>query len=102
VKFDYTGIEMPGVELIATERQRQMTKEGWTHGHDDAEHYNSELLQASKAYIISAEHGRVPVADDTWPWDDGFKPTTPIRDLVKSGALIAAEIDRRLRSGEKP
>lgn len=37
-----------------------------------------------------------------WPWDaDAWKPTQdPIRQLVKAGALIAAEIDRRQRAGE--
>ncbi len=31
-----------------------------------------------------------------WPWFDGWKPdlSDPIRNLVKAGALIAAEIDR--------
>ena len=35
-----------------------------------------------------------------WPWDDEWWKPTPddrIRELVKAGALIAAEIDRLLR-----
>jgi hypothetical protein len=34
-----------------------------------------------------------------WPWDqDWWKPSPdPIRNLVKAGALIAAEIDRLQR-----
>jgi hypothetical protein len=38
-----------------------------------------------------------------WPWDDEwYKPTPkdPIRQLVKAGALIAAEIDRFQRKAE--
>lgn len=37
-----------------------------------------------------------------WPrrWSpDWYKPTNAIRDLVKAGALIAAEIDRLQRKG---
>jgi hypothetical protein len=38
-----------------------------------------------------------------WPWSpDWFKPSPdPIRDLVKVGALAAAEIDRIQRVREK-
>jgi hypothetical protein len=38
-----------------------------------------------------------------WPWSqDWWKPTNPRRDLVKAGALIAAEIERldRATGGE--
>jgi hypothetical protein len=40
---------------------------------------------------------------DDWPWDWRFwKPSVdPIRDLVKAGALIAAEIDRLQRKKNK-
>ena len=38
-----------------------------------------------------------------WPWHQGsFKPSAdPIRNFEKAGALIAAEIDRRLRAAAK-
>ena len=40
----------------------------------------------------------------TWPWDESwFKPTPDdrIRELVKAGALILAEIDRLQRLKEQ-
>ena len=86
-----------GVELIADERQRQIEKEGWTAEHD-AEHTNGELADAAVAYAMRGYWKK-----RMWPFrGDGFKPSTAewpdgrIRDLVKAGALIAAEIDRLL------
>lgn len=47
-----------------------------------------------------ADHADPP---PDWPWDlkRHWKPTPgdPVRQLVKAGALIAAEIDRRLADG---
>jgi len=88
-----------GTELIAEERQRQIDKEGWTEDHD-AGHQENEILHAAICYAINADE-----PDDTgphmmWPWEDKWwKPTKgdTVRDLVKSGALIAAEIDRRIK-----
>ena len=40
---------------------------------------------------------------DSWPWDEGdWNPQDPERDLVKAGALIAAELDRLQRAKRKP
>lgn len=92
-----------GAELIAEERQRQIEKEGWTKEHD-AQHKNDELANAAICYADPNIHyhyenrimkHRIP--NEFWPkqWDKRwFKPTDRIRDLVKAGALIAAEIDR--------
>ena len=92
---------MTGLELIAAERQRQIDVEGWTPEHD-AEHSNGELIQAAACYALSADGFRgVPTL---WPFArQWWKPSNPIRDLAKAGALIAAEIDRLQRraiSGE--
>ncbi len=93
-----------GVELIADERKRQIEVEGWTAEHD-AEHKDNELAWAAMCYADPEEHYhqenrflkfRQP-RHGLWPkkWDIGwFKPKERIRDLVKAGALIAAEIDR--------
>ncbi len=94
---------LAGVELIKAERQRQIEKEGWTPQHDDA-HTDGALVDAAAAYISQAGghnwSGDVP---HEWPWEaEGWRPTTPLRDLVKAGALIAAEIDRLLRLEAKP
>ena len=83
-----------GIELIAEERQRQITAEGWTPEHDD-EHDNEQLAQAAACYAMPPRlRGPLP-----WPWDaDWWKPGDRIRELTKAGALIAAEIDRLQRA----
>jgi hypothetical protein len=96
-----------GADLIYSERLRQIEKEEWTKAHDDR-YVNDELLKASTCYIgVSITNPderatREDVLEVIWPWDEEwFKPTTFIRNLTKAGALIAAEIDRRIRAGEK-
>lgn len=96
-----------GVSLIAAERERQVAQEGWTPEHDD-QHRNGELAAAAACYAqeahMDATHSHLNMPPNGWPWEDRWwKPSaTPggsrrqaaIRDLVKAGALIAAEIDR--------
>jgi len=86
---------MTGVERIAAERQRQIEKEGWTPEHD-AEHIEGELRDAAIAYAQVCDPRAGECAQDVFPWDDSWwKPSDdPIPNLVKAGALIAAEIDR--------
>jgi hypothetical protein len=101
------GARGSGVELIAAERQRQISVEGWTPDHDD-EHSRGELATAASVYLLLAEHQSVnpnpnqPLAKEPacWPWSfRWWKPSAdPIRNLVKAGALIAAEIDRLQRA----
>lgn len=106
-----------GVELIAKERARQISKEGWDDAHDDT-HMDGELAVAAIAYAMTplqrkakreyrciGEDDRMTTGIQTllsffWPWDDErWKPArNRIRDLTKAGALIAAEIDRLQRS----
>lgn len=107
-------IPIGGVKLIIAERARQITVEGWSEEHDDA-HDDRSLAQAAGCYV-SHYVGTAGVIDRypsdgieryvdfpvpmEWPeeWDeDGWKPKDPLRDLVRAGALIAAEIDRLLR-----
>lgn len=90
-----------GVGLIAMERQRQINVERYTSGNDD--HYkNADLAEAAICYAENAVKSSQGIATSyprLWPWDAEFwKPSTPIRDLVKAGALIAAEIDRLMRA----
>src|SRR5882762_8877272 len=98
---------MNGVELIAAERQRQIDVEGWSPKHDD-EHTEQELANAACSYIDAAALIQHQFTDYTqvpsdWQWNaDWWKPSSdPIRNLVKAGALIAAEIDRLQRAKEK-
>ena len=103
---------MSGAEMIAAERRRQIEAEGWTPEHDD-EHGEFELTDAARCYLAAALYSAavhhpsaMPVwARDGaayWPWhEDWWKPSEdPIRNLVKAGALIAAEIDRLTRAEE--
>ncbi|MEZ5768703.1 MAG: hypothetical protein R3D80_14335 [Paracoccaceae bacterium] len=110
---------MSGIDAIAAERARQIAEEGWTPEHDDA-YLLGELADAAACFAICAG-----VADDAlnlsveqidnlsfregavvrhyWPWHrKWWKPKTRRADLVRAGALIAAEIDRldRLAASE--
>jgi len=90
-----------GTDLIAQERQRQVDIEGWTAEHD-RQHQNKELAQAAAAYILDYAIHLTRTRrwfDWPWPWSEKWwKPTPddPVRQLVKAGALVAAEIDRLL------
>lgn len=93
-----------GTDLITEERQRQIEKEGWSLGHDRANHKRDELARAGAAYAMPHRfrdlmaNGRPKLFPFSvrW-WKPSPKPLTRegrIRELVKAGALIAAEIDR--------
>lgn len=105
---------MSGIELIAAERARQLSEEGWTVEHDD-EHNGGELVRAAVAYadcnpvmklrhesfVLKSQRAKMVIFSDAWPWGWGWykpSPEDPIRNLVKAGALIAAEIDRMQRT----
>ena len=105
-----------GGGLIAAERLRQITEEGYSAEHD-RDHAN-ELAQAGAMYALPASErdlteriggpdisGRsyLHLAPRQWPDSWPFKPTPNdrVRELVKAGALIAAAIDSLL-SGETP
>lgn len=113
-----------GVALIAAERVRQVSAEGWTPAHDDT-HTKGELADAAACYAAAANNavrGWPPgPAPRQWPFestswkpaafgggtvkDGGPNPDIPpaaIANLVKAGALIAAEIDRLQRAAPTP
>ena len=90
-----------GADLISLERVRQVTDKGYSIAHD-TEHDSAELLLAARCYLSDIVNASV-AADEVrgcpweWPWSSSaWKPTPDdvIRQLVKAGALIAAEIDR--------
>ena len=98
-----------GAQLIAVERQRQITAEGWTPEHDD-KHDRGELSAAADAYRIYAdkqlEHGaKLPACfiPKQWPWERRWwKPSPdPVRNLVKAGALYQAQADFCRRHGKQ-
>lgn len=87
------GAEPDGACLISQERRRQVSAEGWSAEHDDA-YTRLELVRAAVAYALYGV-GQKVVDDSFWPWHlDWWKPSDRRRNLVKAGALIAAEIDR--------
>lgn len=86
--------------MIAAERSRQIEEEGWSPEHDD-EHLEGELGLAAMAYIAASDRYNDLAGERFYPsnWKPGWwKPSEDrIRNLVKAGALIAAEIDRLKR-----
>jgi len=114
---------MNGADRIAAERMRQIEEERWTPAHDE-EHVHGELASAAVCYampqVLRKQAVRYGIADVSggrgecavygnerylvppeWPaaWHPSWwKPTDRITNLVKAGALIAAEIDRLLAS----
>lgn len=107
------------IEEIAAERTRQITKEGWTHAHDDS-HSDEELAMAAALYAaprplydLKRHGGCCPIPFDPWPWREydannsyhgvvmvrmGFKPHGRRRRLVIAAAMIVAEIERMDRA----
>jgi hypothetical protein len=89
-----------GAALIAAERERQVSEEGYTAEHDAKQ--KAALVYAGIAYAIAALEPTGPsyAAGDWWPWgSDAWKPTgDAVRDLTKAGALIAAAIDAEVAS----
>lgn len=88
----------PGAQLILQERLRQLDEEGFSPEHD-SEYQGGELLLAAESYLIqcndTSENTNLPPG---WKWDAyWWKPQGRLRNLVKAGALIAAEIDRLQR-----
>lgn len=93
-----------GLTLITAERQRQVDVKGWTPEHDD-EHEDAALAWAAACLAAPEKVYRVDIYRDSigwrepWPsyWKQMHEPQDRVRELVKAGALIAAEIDRLLR-----
>lgn len=93
---------LSGVELIQRERARQISKEGWTPKHDDT-HKKGELAMAGAIYAVPPDSRAQEFDDapDGWPWSPKWwkpSPNDRVKELVKAGALIAAEIDRLQRA----
>lgn len=97
------GIDLgSGVRAIADERQRQVDAEGYS-AENDGDYKAGELANAALAYVQVAAMdlaagGRSHVATRSppacWPWPRlWWKPKDARRDLVRAGALIAAQID---------
>lgn len=100
--------------MIADERQRQISVEGYKPEDDIEGNRDRQLARGAQAYLAQyvARSWILDVSDrdggnlyqneeapDCWPddWDlTWWKPKGKIEDLVRAGALIAAELDRLL------
>ena len=96
-----------GIELIADERRRQIEIEGYSIKNDQ-KHENGELADAAALYALSDD--MMDFIDNEWgndmhlhiwPFDLSYlkKRTNGdiyerSKDLIRAGALIAAELDR--------
>jgi hypothetical protein len=102
-----------GVKLIAAERRRQIEELGFGVGRDN-KYKRGQLAGAGTCYaevaarqigrplrVQTAQAGWKPL-NQMWLWSlEWWKPSAdPLPNLVKAGALIAAEIDRLLRERE--
>ena len=102
------------LDLIASERERQVSKEGWTVAHDD-EHADESLATVASIYARPSHQRGSHLSDRyplghlpsrwpvSWAWE-WWKPTPSdrVRELVKAGALIVAEIERLQRAALSP
>lgn len=109
-----------GTAQIDRERTRQIMAEGWSEKHDD-QHNIGELISAAICYATAGDCLANSKDNETpellkeeillhkygigvaWPWGESWLKisTDPIRNLVKAGALIAAEIDRLQRLNQR-
>lgn len=102
-----------GIELICEERLRVIAEEGYDAAHD-AGHVNGELAGAGACYALwhAGYIGQFcwRLAMSLWPFEEEWwNPAAGndarenrVRDLVKAGQLIAAEIDRVQAQENRP
>lgn len=94
-----------GIELIADERQRQIDVYGYSDEHiakSKEDYGDGELAYSAAAYLttdIFFPEVELPttLSKMLFQWDLMYYKPSPenrIRELVKAGAMIVAEIDR--------
>lgn len=97
---------MTGVQLIAHERREQIMKHGRTLDYDLAQNRHNELGLAAMRLImqVASKNKNLP----SWPehWDKKIcaqmDAKTDFDKMTIAGAFIAADIDRRQRTGCGP
>ncbi len=98
-------MSMTGIEAIAAERKRQVEAEGWTPEHD-RQHKEGELALAAICYATPLRFRSVwAVVGKLWPWSSYWWKPTPNdrkREIVKAGALLAAEYNRLVAAEAQP
>ncbi len=98
---EFSGYLQNGCGLIAAERDRQIRELNHTSERDDL-YAGEELRDAAIAYAIVCDD-RADNPPSCWPFDPvSFAySASKARNLVKSGALIAAELDRYHREFQR-
>lgn len=91
-----------GVEIIATERNRQIEELGYDYT-NDALYADEQLAKAAVVYAMTIETRELwwgnqwfSLINRFWPWNLKYWKPTPedrIKELSKAGALIASQID---------
>ena len=100
------------IDMIVDERKRQIKEEKFTAKYDDVINNKDELAYAAACYAIpssdrniyAGQGGISNIIRALWPWEKEWFKLTPenrIRELVKAGALIVAEIERLDRLSTK-
>lgn len=100
---------LDGAQVIASARRHQVEGEGYPVAHDLEHAADGQLVAAAWCYLgdlFAPDVARLAGEPPEWPWPGGeggcqWKPTPddPVKQLAKAGAMIAAEIDRRLAAG---
>lgn len=104
--------ELQALDLVLTERIRQIEQEDWSPIHDDRERREGQLAAAASCYALEVHHnaltharsGRLDVkpsaAHPCWPFSRlTWKPASIRRNAVKGTALLLAELAREVRAG---
>lgn len=102
------------LQLFDAERRRQILEEKFDEHADDL-YKNGDLALAAASYLLPPEHRPIPqhtskgvavkppkVPPIGWPWAAKWWKPTPedrLRELVKAGALLVAEVERLVRAG---
>jgi hypothetical protein len=100
LKITATTHASPSLALIAEERKRQISDEGFSVASDVAVNKSGELALAAACYAIPAASvmsDRFDVLEQIWPWGQEWWKPTPNdrkREIIKSCALLVAEFDR--------
>lgn len=95
---------MSGIEMIKAERVRLIEVNALTNQFCQANLQQEELIEAAKCYLKGRKCVFIGHVKNNTPvsWPEGLPksfwqlPPDRISELVKAGALIAAEIDRLL------
>ena len=85
---------------VIAERERQVSQEGWTPGHDD-HHEAGAMAVAAACYALANKRGiemQTVKLQDLWSWTGWssvwWRPKGTRRNYVRAAALLLAEIER--------